>query len=192
MNKKQVSRRFFKSMSDWNPEILIAEEDIKNRVKELGRAISADYADREILAIGILKGAWIFMADLVREIGVPVACDFIGVSSYGDSATSSERVRLISDIKLPVIGKDVLLIDDIIDTGFSIKFVREYIESRNPASIKLCVLLDKPGRRKADISIDYRGFTIPDRFVVGYGLDYAEKYRNLPYITAVNPNRNRS
>lgn len=168
-----------------NLDILIAEKDIKKRVGELGRAISDDYAGREILAIGILKGAWIFTADLVREISVPVAWDFIGVSSYGDAAVSSERVKLISDIRIPVNGKDVLLIDDIIDTGFSIKFVKEYIESKNPASIRLCVLLDKPERRKADIHADYTGFTIPDRFVVGYGLDYAEKYRNLPYIAAI-------
>ncbi|MBI3815790.1 MAG: hypoxanthine phosphoribosyltransferase [Nitrospinae bacterium] len=168
-----------------NLDILIAEKDIKKRVVELGKTISADYAGREILAIGILKGAWVFTADLVREINVPVACDFIGVSSYGDSAVSSERVKLVSDIRIPVNGKDVLLIDDIIDTGFSIKFVKEYIESKNPASIKLCVLLDKPERRKADIHADYTGFTIPDRFVVGYGLDYAERYRNLPYIAAI-------
>jgi hypoxanthine phosphoribosyltransferase len=168
-----------------NLDILITEKDIKKRVGELGRTISADYAGREILAIGILKGAWVFTADLVREIDVPVACDFIGVSSYGDSAASSERVKLVSDIRIPINGKDVLLIDDIIDTGFSIKFVKEYIESKNPSSIKLCVLLDKPERRKTDIHPDYTGFTIPDRFVVGYGLDYAEKYRNLPYIAAI-------
>ncbi|MBI3582361.1 MAG: hypoxanthine phosphoribosyltransferase [Nitrospinae bacterium] len=166
-------------------DILITEESIRRRVKELGEKISSDYRGREILAIGILKGAWIFMSDLVRNIKIPVMCDFIGVSSYGDGAVSSERVKLISDIRIPVNGKDVLLIDDIIDTGFSIKFVKYYLESKNPASIKLCVLLDKQSRRKVDIHADYAGFTIPDRFVVGYGLDYAEKYRNLPYIAAV-------
>lgn len=166
-------------------DILITEDMIKKRVKELGETISADYAGREIFAIGILKGAWIFMADLVRKISVPVMCDFIGVSSYADATVSSERVKLISDIRIPVNGKDVLLIDDIIDTGFSINFVKEYIKSKGPASIKLCVLLDKPSRRKVDIHVDYKGFTIPDRFVVGYGLDYAERYRNLPFISAV-------
>lgn len=166
-------------------DILITEDMIKKRVKELGETISADYAGREIFAIGILKGAWIFMADLVRKISVPVMCDFIGVSSYVDATVSSERVKLISDIRIPVNGKDVLLIDDIIDTGFSINFVKEYIKSKGPASIKLCVLLDKPSRRKVDIHVDYKGFTIPDRFVVGYGLDYAERYRNLPFISAV-------
>lgn len=168
-----------------NLDILITKENIKKRVRKLGEKISADYSGREILAIGILKGGWVFMADLVREIEIPVMCDFIGVSSYGDGAVSSERVKLISDIRIPVNGKDVLLIDDIIDTGFSIKFVKDYIESKNPAGIKVCVLLDKPSRRKEDIHVDYTGFTIPDRFVVGYGLDYAEKYRNLPYIAAV-------
>ncbi len=166
-------------------DILITEDEIKKRVSELGKKISADYSGREILAIGILKGAWIFMADLVRNIKIPVMCDFIGISSYGNATVSSERVKLISDIRIPVNGKDVLLIDDIIDTGFSINFVKDYIESKNPAGIKVCVLLDKPSRRKEDIHVDYTGFTIPDRFVVGYGLDYAEKYRNLPYIAAV-------
>jgi len=170
---------------DKNLDILITEENIKKRVSELGKKISIDYKGKEIVTIGILKGAWVFMADLVREIEIPVMCDFIGVSSYGDAAVSSERVKLISDIRIPVNGKDVLLIDDIIDTGFSIKFVKDYIKSKNPAGIKMCVLLDKPSRRKEDIHVDYTGFTIPDRFVVGYGLDYAEKYRNLPYIAAV-------
>ena len=170
---------------DKNLDILITEENIKKRVSELGKKISIDYKGKEIVAIGILKGAWVFMADLVREIEIPVMCDFIGVSSYGDAAVSSERVKLISDIRIPVNGKDVLLIDDIIDTGFSIKFVKDYIKSKNPAGIKMCVLLDKPSRRKEDIHVDYTGFTIPDRFVVGYGLDYAEKYRNLPYIAAI-------
>lgn len=168
-----------------NLDILITKENIKKRVRKLGEKISIDYKGKEIIAIGILKGGWVFMADLVREIEIPVMCDFIGVSSYGDGAVSSERVKLISDIRIPVNGKDVLLIDDIIDTGFSIKFVKDYIESKNPAGIKLCVLLDKPSRRKEDIHVDYTGFTIPDRFVVGYGLDYAEKYRNLPYIATV-------
>ena len=170
---------------DKNLDILITEENIKKRVSELGKKISIDYKGKEIVAIGILKGAWVFMADLVREIEIPVMCDFIGVSSYGDAAVSSERVKLISDIRIPIDGRDVLLIDDIIDTGFSIKFVKDYIESKNPAGIKMCVLLDKPSRRKEDIHVDYTGFTIPDRFVVGYGLDYAEKYRNLPYIAAI-------
>lgn len=168
-----------------NLDILITKENIKKRVRELGEKISIDYKGKEIIAIGILKGAWIFMSDLVRNIKMPVMCDFIGVSSYGDGTVSTEKTTLISDIRIPVNGKDVLLIDDIIDTGFSINFVKEYIESKNPASIKLCVLLDKPSRRKEDIHVDYIGFTIPDRFVVGYGLDYAEKYRNLPYIAAV-------
>ncbi|MBI4378164.1 MAG: hypoxanthine phosphoribosyltransferase [Nitrospinae bacterium] len=166
-------------------DILITEEKIKKRVKELGEMISSDYSGREIVVIGILKGAWIFMADIVREMSMPVSCDFLGVSSYYDSTVSSEEVKLISDIRVPVGGRDVLLIDDIIDTGFSIKFIKEYLQSKGPSSIKLCVLLDKPSRRKVDITVDYRGFTIPDRFVVGYGLDCGEKYRNLPYIAAL-------
>lgn len=168
-----------------NLDILIKEEEIKKRVMELGERISIDYKGKEIIAIGILKGAWIFMSDLVRNIKIPLMCDFIGVSSYGDGTISTEKTTLISDIRIPVDGKDVLLIDDIIDTGFSINFVKEYIKSKNPASIKLCVLLNKPSCRKVDIHVDYSGFTIPDRFVVGYGLDYAENYRNLPYIASL-------
>ena len=166
-------------------DILITEEKIKKRVKELGEMISSDYSGREIVVIGILKGAWIFMADIVREMSMPVSCDFLGVSSYHDSTVSSEEVKLVSDIRVPVGGRDILLIDDIIDTGFSIKFIKEYLQSKGPSSIKLCVLLDKPSRRKVDITVDYRGFTIPDRFVVGYGLDCGERYRNLPYIAAL-------
>ena len=170
---------------DKNLDILITKENIKKRVRKLGEKISIDYKGKEIIAIGILKGGWVFMADLVREIEIPVMCDFIGVSSYGDGTVSSEKTTLISDIRIPIDGRDVLLIDDIIDTGFSINFVKEYIKSKSPAGIKLCVLLDKPSRRKLDIHVDYTGFTIPDRFVVGYGLDYAERYRNLPYIAAI-------
>lgn len=166
-------------------DIIIAEENIKKRIKELGEKITADYNGKEIIAIGILKGAWVFMADIVREINIPVICDFLGVSSYGDGVVSSEKITLISDIRVSVGERDVLLIDDIIDTGFSINFAKEHIKSKKPTSIKLCILLNKPGNRKVDIRVDYAGFTVPDKFIVGYGLDYAEKYRNLPYIAAI-------
>ena len=168
-------------------KILITEADIAARVKEMGRQISEEYAGKEILMIGVLRGAVIFMADLARAISVPVALDFMAVSSYGASTSSSGIVRILKDLDQTVEDKHLLVVEDIIDTGLTLTYLLENLRSRKPASIRLCTLLNKPDRRKVNVPIDYNGFTIPDHFVVGYGLDYAEKYRNLPFIGILKP-----
>lgn len=168
-------------------ETLIDTAALATRVRELGEQISADYAGKEILMVGVLRGAVIFMADLARAIDVPVAIDFMAVSSYGASSKSSGVVRILKDLDESVENKHLLIVEDIIDTGLTLKYLLENLESRKPASIKLCTLLNKPSRRKAEVKIDYNGFDIPDYFVVGYGLDYAEKYRNLPFIGVLRP-----
>ena len=168
-------------------EVLFSREEIKNKVAELGKAISEDYAGNELLVVGILKGAFIFMADLVREIDISLEIDFMDVSSYGLSTTSSGEVRIIKDLEYSIQDKDVLIIEDIVDTGLTLKHITDMLRTRNPRSIKICCLLDKPSRRKASIIADYVGFTIPDRFVVGYGIDYAERYRNYPEICFIRP-----
>lgn len=162
--------------------ILISEEQIQAKVKELGELISKDFGEEEILVIGILKGAMIFMADLVRQITSPVALDFMAVSSYGKSTESSGVVRIIKDLDQSIEGKNILIVEDIIDTGLTLQYLVENLKSRNPASLKIVTLLDKPERRVANIKAEYNGFVIPDEFVVGYGLDYAELFRNAPYI----------
>lgn len=166
---------------------LVSEAQIRAKVAELGRQISKDYAGQEILAIGILKGSIIFMADLVREIDIPVATDYMAVSSYGDATTSSGVVRILKDLDDSVAGRHLLIVEDIIDTGLTLNYLLDYLRGRNPASVKVCVLLDKPERRKVEIPIDYPGFTIPDEFAVGYGLDYRELYRNLPDVWVLKP-----
>lgn len=163
-------------------EILIPEEEIKKRVQELGEEITRDYEGREILAICVLKGASVFMADLVRYIRVPLKFDFIAVSSYGDSTFSLGAVKILKDIDQDIAGKDVLLVEDIIDTGYTLNYLKRIFQARNPNSLKVCTLLSKPSRRKIDVKVDYCGFEIPDKFVVGYGLDFRGYYRNYPYI----------
>ncbi|MEG6586153.1 hypoxanthine phosphoribosyltransferase [Dendrosporobacter sp. 1207_IL3150] len=167
--------------------VLISTDKLQERIKELGEQISADYAGKEILAIGVLRGAVIFMADLTRAIKVPVAIDFMAVSSYGAGTSSSGVVRILKDLDEDIEGKHILIVEDIIDSGLTLTYLLENLKSRKPASIKLCTLLNKPERRKAEVQIDYNGFTVPDYFVVGYGLDYAEKYRNLPFIGILKP-----
>ncbi len=167
--------------------ILISEENLAKRISELGEQISADYAGKEILAIGVLRGAVVFMADLARAIKVPVMLDFMAVSSYGAGTNSSGVVRILKDLDEDVAGKHVLVVEDIIDSGLTLTYLLENLKSRNPASLRLCTLLNKPDRRKIKVNIDYNGFTVPDYFVVGYGLDYAEKYRNLPFIGILKP-----
>ncbi|MBR3622012.1 MAG: hypoxanthine phosphoribosyltransferase [Selenomonadaceae bacterium] len=163
--------------------ILITEEEIRARVQEIGNVISKDYnEDNDVVAIGILKGASIFFADLVRAIKIPLIFDFMIVSSYGDSSISSGEVDIKKELEFDVHGKDVILIEDIIDTGITMSCVRKIMAGRGANSVKLAAFLDKPTRRKVDLHIDYLGFTTPDEFLVGYGLDYAEKYRNLPYV----------
>lgn len=175
------------SMMDDIKEILIDKEQLVERVRELGEEISADYAGKEILMIGVLRGAVIFMSDLARSISEPVTLDFMAVSSYGASTSSSGVVRILKDLDEELDGKHVLIVEDIIDSGLTLNYLVENLKSRRPASLKLCTLLNKPSRRKAPVHVDYNGFTIPDYFVVGYGLDYAEKYRNLPFIGVLKP-----
>ncbi|BCU80302.1 hypoxanthine-guanine phosphoribosyltransferase [Polycladomyces abyssicola] len=163
-------------------EILYTEEEIKTKVKELGRRLSEDYKDLNPLCICVLKGAAPFMTDLVRSMDIPLEMDFMAVSSYGASTKSSGVVRIIKDLDASVEGRHVIIVEDIIDSGLTLSHLIDLLRHRNAASIKVVTLLDKPGRRTVDLKPDYCGFTIPDAFVVGYGLDYAEKYRNLPYI----------
>ncbi len=163
-------------------EILISEEEIQKRIKELGEKITQDYKGKEILAVCVLKGASIFMADLVRYIKVPLKFDFIAVSSYGDSTFSLGAVKILKDIDQDIAGKDVLLVEDIVDTGYTLTYLRRIFQARNPKSLKVCTLLSKPSRRKVDVKVEYCGFEVPDKFVVGYGLDFRGYYRNYPYI----------
>lgn len=167
--------------------ILLTEEQLKTRVKELGKAITADYADKEIVLISVLRGSYIFMADLSRAIDRPCTIDFMSVSSYGKGTTSSGQVQITKDLSEEIEGKHVLVVEDILDSGNTLFYLLQILQARKPASIRLCTLLDKPERRVRDIKADYSGFTVPDAFVVGYGLDYAEKYRNIPYIGILKP-----
>ena len=163
-------------------EVLLTEEMLKDKVAELGAQITRDYADKEIFAIGILRGAVVFMADLIRAIERPGQIDFMAVSSYGMQADSSGIVRILKDLDSSITGKHVLIIEDIIDSGQTLSYLIKNLSERKPASIQLCTLMNKPERRKVDLPVKYVGFEIPNEFVVGYGLDYAEKYRNLPYL----------
>lgn len=163
-------------------KILLSEEEIQKRVAELGAQISADYKGKEIVLIGVLKGSVIFLSDLARAIDGKVALDFMSCSSYGSSTVSSGVVRIMKDLDHSIEGKDVLVVEDIVDTGTTLHYLLNNLKSRNVASVKLVALLNKPERRKVEVHVDYNGFNIPDYFVIGYGLDYAEQFRNLPYI----------
>lgn len=163
-------------------EVLLSEEQIRDKVRELGKQITEDYRGKDLLLIGVLKGAFVFMADLAREIDIPLDLDFMAVSSYGNSTKSSGVVRILKDLERQVEGKDILIVEDIIDTGLTLGYLTNNLESRGANSVSICTLLDKPERRKIDMELKYKGFDIPDEFVVGYGIDYAEKYRNLKDI----------
>jgi hypoxanthine phosphoribosyltransferase len=162
-------------------EILVDAEEIRTKVAELGREISEDYRGKNLLLVGLLRGAIVFLSDLMRSIDIPVLLDFIGISSYGDS-TESGAVRLVMDLETDIAGLDVLVVEDIVDTGKTLYYLVENLRARQPASLRICALLDKPERRTVPIEVDYVGFRIPDEFVVGYGLDFAEGYRNLPFV----------
>ncbi len=162
--------------------IFLDKEVIANRVRELGAEISKDFAGEEVMLVGILKGASIFLSDLVREISLPAYIDYMVVSSYGNSAETSGVVRIIKDLEDDIDGKNIIIVEDIIDTGLTLEYLRKNLLSRNPKSLKICTLLDKPARREREIKVDYKGFEVPDEFIIGYGIDYAEKYRNLPFI----------
>ncbi|OEF95775.1 hypoxanthine phosphoribosyltransferase [Desulfuribacillus alkaliarsenatis] len=168
-------------------EVLLTEEQIQQKTAELGRLISEDYKDKNPLIICVLKGAVMFMGDLLKKIEVPLEIDFMAVSSYGTSTESSGVVRIVKDLDTEVAGRHVIIVEDIIDSGLTLSYLCDMLHRRNCASLKIVALLDKPHRRKAEINIDYKGFEIPDAFIVGYGLDYAEKYRNVPYIFIPKP-----
>ncbi|QGG46653.1 hypoxanthine phosphoribosyltransferase [Heliorestis convoluta] len=162
--------------------VLLTEVEIQKKVEELGAQISADYEGKDLLVVGILKGALVFMADLIRAIQIPVTIDFMAVSSYGQGATSSGAVRILKDLDRAVEDRHILIVEDIVDTGLTLNYLLDNLRSRGAASVKVCTILDKPNRRTIPIEPDYNGFVIPDEFVVGYGLDYAEKYRHFPYV----------
>jgi hypoxanthine phosphoribosyltransferase len=168
-------------------EILLDEETIQSRIRELGREISSDYAGRELLLVGVLKGAVFFMADLMRAITVPCEIDFMAISSYGASTDSSGVVRILKDLDINIDGRHVLVVEDIIDSGLTLSYLIRNLEAREPASLEICALLTKPERREIDVPVRYVGFEIPNRFVIGYGLDYSELYRNLPYVGVLDP-----
>lgn len=162
--------------------ILIDEDKLAKRIKEIGQEISEDFAGEEIMLVGILKGASVFMSDLIRQISLPVYIDYMVVSSYGNSAETSGVVRIIKDLEDNIDEKNIIIVEDIIDTGLTLSYLKQNLLSRNPKTLKICTLLDKPARREKEIDIDYRGFEVPDEFIIGYGIDYAEKYRNLPFV----------
>lgn len=164
-------------------EVLFTEEVIKNKVKELAKAIDKDYKDKkDILFVCVLKGSAVFLSDIIREVKTEIEIDFMAVSSYGHSTKSSGVVRILKDLNHDIEGKNVVIIEDIIDTGVTLRYLCDYLKARKPASLKICCLLDKPERRKAEVKADYIGFEIPDYFVVGYGIDYADRFRQLPFI----------
>lgn len=163
-------------------EILITEDELQARIREMGEQIMSDYAGTDLHIIGVLKGCFVFVSDLVRQLDMNVSVDFLGLSSYGDSTKSSGVVRVTQDLSTPIEGKRVLVVEDIIDTGLTMKYLLENLQTRQPESIAICTLLHKPANQTVEVPIHYKGFTIPDEFVIGYGLDYAEFYRNLPYI----------
>ena len=167
-------------------EVLIGQDTLSARVAELGAEVSSDYEGRDLLLVGVLKGAIFFMADLMRHITVPCEVDFMAISSYGDSTDTSGIVRILKDLDINIEGRDVLVVEDIIDSGLTLSYLMRNLESREPASLEVCALMTKPSRRQIDVPVRYIGFEIPDRFVVGYGLDLAERYRNLPYVAVLN------
>ena len=168
-------------------EVLFSEAQLKKRVKELAEQINRDYVGKELLLVSVLRGSFIFMADLVRQITLPCRVDFMAVSSYGRGTSSSGQVQITKDLSEDISGLHVLVVEDILDSGNTLNYLLRLLEQRHPASIRLCTLLDKPERRKVPVEVHYSGFSIPDAFVVGYGLDYAEMYRNLPYIGILKP-----
>jgi hypoxanthine phosphoribosyltransferase len=166
-------------------EILVQPDDLKRKVREIGQQISADYADKDLLLVCVLKGAVFFLADLMRHIEIPCEVDFMAVSSYGSETDSSGVVRILKDLDRPIAGRDVLIIEDIVDSGLTLQYLLRNLGAREPASLEVCALLTKPERRKVELPTRYVGFEIPDKFAIGYGLDVAERYRNLPYVAAL-------
>ena len=174
-------------MDEHIAEVLYSEEDLKQIVRRMGAEISRDYAGKNLFLVCVLKGSFVFMSDLARAIDIPCTIDFLSVSSYGSGTSSSGEVQLIKDLTCPLGDKDLLVVEDILESGVTLSFLLEMLSARHPRSIRLCTLLDKPARRKVDIKANYVGAEVEDKFIVGYGLDYAEKYRNLPYIGVLKP-----
>jgi hypoxanthine phosphoribosyltransferase len=175
---------------DYTIEELISADSLAAKVKEMGAQIEKDYADaEEIILIGLLRGSTVFLADLAREINLDAKIDFMVVSSYGNSMNSSREVKIKKDLEEDISGKHIIIVEDIIDTGYTLEKVREYLLLREPASLKICTLLDKPERREVEVPVDYTGYSIPDVFVIGYGIDYAQRHRNLPYVGKVVMNK---
>ena len=174
-------------MLDDIQSVLLSEKQLEARVAELGDAISRDFKDKDVVFIGVLKGCFIFMADLMRHVTIPCSMDFMAVSSYGSGTVSTGAVKINKDLSQNIEGKHVIFVEDILDSGITLSYLKNYLMARQPASISLATLMDKPARRKADVKADYAGFEVPDAFVVGYGLDYNEKYRNLPFIGILKP-----
>jgi hypoxanthine phosphoribosyltransferase len=166
-------------------EILVQADELQHRITEMAAEVSRDYKGRDLLLIGVLKGAVFFLADLMRQLDVPCEVDFMAVSSYGSSTDSSGVVRILKDLDAPLEGRNVLIVEDIVDSGLTLQYLMRTLEARSPASIEVCALLTKPERRKVDTPARYVGFEIPDKFAIGYGLDYAERYRNLPYVATL-------
>ncbi len=179
--------RFSENMTEDIQKVLLTEEQICEIVTKLGKQISEDYKGKNLVLVSVLKGSVVFMADLMRAIDIPCSIDFMVVSSYGNSTVSKGSVKIIKDLDLNLDGLDLLIVEDILDTGRTLASLIEILKMRNPSSVKICTFLDKPDRRIADIKADYTGVCVPDEFVVGYGLDYAERYRNLPYVGVVKP-----
>jgi hypoxanthine phosphoribosyltransferase len=179
------SAQITSEFSNPNLEVLISEDQIQTRIKELGAQITKDYAGRNPLLIGVLKGACFFLSDLLRAIDTRLSIEFMAISSYGSSTRTSGEVRIMKDLDVPIEGRDILVVEDIVDTGLTLSYLLANLESRGAASVRLAALLDKAERRQKEVRIDYLGFRIPDEFVVGYGLDFAERYRNLPFIAVL-------
>jgi hypoxanthine phosphoribosyltransferase len=167
-------------------EIIVQADDLQHRVAELGAEVSRDYAGKDLLLVGVLKGAIFFLSDLMRHIDVPCEVDFMAVASYGSATESSGVVRILKDLDIAIEGRDVLIVEDIVDSGLTLQYLLRSLQTRNPASLEVCALLTKPSRREVDLPARYIGFEIPDKFAIGYGLDHAEKYRNLPFVAALN------
>ena len=175
------------SMNDDIRAVLVSEQQLKDKVAQLGAQISQDYAGKDLVLVSILKGAVVFMADLMRAVTIPCSIDFMVVSSYGAGTTTTGLVKIIKDLDSDLSGKDVLIVEDILDTGVTLSNLVPMLKMRDPNSVRICAILDKPSRRRADIQADYIGFQVPDEFVVGYGLDYEQQYRNLPYVGVLKP-----
>lgn len=165
---------------------IVTQEEMRARIRELGRQITADYADKDLILVGILKGAYAFYADLARAIRIPLRVDFLVVTSYESKGSTSGKVKMMGDLTEEIAGRDVLLVEDIVDSGLTVKYLTQTLSKRKPKSIRVCTLLSKPERRKVNVPVHYVGFEIPNKYVVGYGLDYQQKYRNLPYLAVLD------